>query len=195
MRRLKFQIERFQISDWHLLAMIAACARSVRTEGEMHAPPNRMQRSGSTGADRGRSEQAKSHFDGDNHRHWLSCGTHGWLEPPQPYCFDGLLFQSQAWALYDLNFNRAAVWRNHGLQNDGALVFRFAGLFRIFRSGAINTSREPDAAGSRMIRSATRAAAGAWTKASAFAAANTSPSAATNAAATAGATRVTQHFG
>src|ERR1700674_5081642 len=140
-------------------------------------------------------KQSESNFERNNHGNGLSTGSMGGLEPPLLHGFHGFFFQPQSGTLHDLNIRRAAVWRDDDLEHHRALIFCFPSLFRVFRVGAIDTSRIAHAACSRTIGTAAGAAAGTRAKAATLAAANPCAGAAPDAAAAAGTARTGQHFG
>jgi len=131
-------------------------------------------------------EQSESNFDGHNHGNGFPARPIGGLKSPLLDGLNGFFFKPKAWPLHDLNFRGAAIWSDHRLKNDRALVFCLAGFFGLFRVRAIHTRRIADAAGSRVVGSAARTAAVAWAQAAAFAAANPSARPTSDAAAAAG---------
>src|SRR5579863_1315315 len=105
-------------------------------------------------------KQPESNFDRDDYRNGFSAGTIGGLEAPLLHGFHRFFFQTKPRTLDDLNFRGAAIWSDHRLKDDRALILCLAGLFGIFRVRAINAGRIADAACPRMIRSAARTASG-----------------------------------
>ena len=75
------------------------------------------------------SEETEIDFDRRNGRYRRAVGSDGGFEAPGTHGFDGLLIQSKAGALYDLNIGRMAVWLNDHLQDHNSLKLSFARIF------------------------------------------------------------------
>src|SRR5580658_2363551 len=135
-------------------------------------------------------EQAECNFDGYERRYGFAVGSDRGLEAPALHGFDRFLIEAQTKALHNLNFDAASIGRDHGLQKNRALIFRFARFVGIAWPRAVEATRVADSAGAGPENSAARAAAFTWTHAAAFAAADSAAISVTDAGTRARAARI-----
>src|SRR5207237_1156939 len=126
-------------------------------------------------------QQPEIDFDGGLHGHGLTAFI-ARTELPLVHRFDGFFVQTQPKASHYVNLARASSRVDDQLKHDGARIFRFAGLFGIFRIALVKHLRRGNAAADAE-NAATDAAAFARSKSAALARSDSATGAAADAAA------------